>query len=204
MRRFLLVAVFSACPLLALGEPTAAQVAICSSSGFPSVAGTTACDGASRPLVVTANVRTYAKLALEEIFGSPAASLDVAMGDVDANCVTAPASGVTCASDAASGSATWFGDVQFRVKLSGLGASRAKLTGTRPTSGTMPSGRLLDGAAGTAPLTPYPIAPAPAAELVRGLGAGETVVARSLGVKVVTADPASTWSTSTVYTLVLE
>jgi hypothetical protein len=149
-------------------------------------------------------VKTYARLALEEVFGTPATALTVAMGDVDANCITAAGPGMTCAADSAAGTATWYGDIRLRVKLAGIGASRAKLTGTRPAAGTMPGDRLLDGAAGTRPTAVYPIAPATAADLVTGIPAGDTVVTRSFGVKVVSTDPESSWSSATVYSLVLE
>jgi hypothetical protein len=205
MRRALLPALAVAFVLLISVPPAAhAQVELCASSGFPAVHGSTACNGAARPVTVTANVKTYARLSLEEVFGAPATALQVAMGDVDANCVSAPAPGMTCATDTAQGAATWYGDIRLRVKLAGIGATRAKLTGLRSASGTMPTGRLLDGAAGTRPSTVYPVAPATVAELVGGIAAGDTIVTRSLGVRVVGSDASGAWASPTVYSLVLE
>jgi hypothetical protein len=191
---------------LALGGVLSAeaQTELCAGAGFAAAPGVRACDGGSRPVTVSATVRTYARLSLEEVFGSPSAGLRVAMGDIDATCVSPPPAGVTCVPDPAGGAATWFGDMRFRVKLSGIGASRAKLVGTRPVAGTIPIDRLLDGAAGTAPASPYPIAPGSGASLRNAIGNGDTVVTRSIGLRVLVADPAGAWSGDTVFSLVLE
>lgn len=200
-----LIAVAGATLLALIGFARAdAQTDLCTSAGFAAAPATRACDGASSPVRVSATVRTYARLSLEQVFGSPAAGLQLAMGDVDASCVTSPLPGVTCAPDPAGGAATWFGDVSFRVKLSGIGGSRAKLVGTRPATGTIPIGRLLDGAAGSTPTAPYPVAPASAAALRTAIGNGDTVVSRSLGLKVLGSDPPGTWAGDTVFSLVLE
>lgn len=202
--RHLLIAIV-AISALALGRNTAqAQVALCETTGFAASPGAVACNGAAKPLTVTATVRTYAHLALDEVFGSPAASLQVAMGDVDAQCISTPAPGVTCARDAQLGGATWYGDVRFRVKLAGLGATRAKLTGLRPAAGSIPAGRLVDGGAGAVPARIYPVSPAGAGDLQGSLGNGETVVARSLGLRVHGADPPGAWSGAAVYSVVIE
>jgi hypothetical protein len=199
------VVVLAGAAVLALSfAPARAQVTLCAAAGFAAASGVTACDGGSARLTVTANVKTYARLSLEEVFGSPAASLQLAMGDVDAHCVSPAAAGLTCLGDATGTSATWYGDVKFRVKLSGVGATRARITGLRPPGGTIPSGRLLDGAAGAAPTAPYPIAPATPADLRTAIGSGDTVVARSLGLKVNATDPPGPWSGDTVFSLVLE
>ena len=192
------------CLALAGARPAAAEVEMCSAQGFAVAPGTVACDGSAKPVTVTANVKTYARLALDEVFGSPAASLQIALGDVDARCVSPPAPGVSCVADDASGSATWYGAIRFRVKLAGVGAARAKVTGVRPSAGTIPGGRLLDGPAGAAPTSAYPIAPATPADLQTAIGSGDTVVARSLGLKVTAADPPAAWSGNTVFSLVLE
>ncbi len=181
-----------------------AQVTLCTASGFSVARGSTACNGASNPLAVTATVKTYARLALDEVFGSPAASLRVAMGEIDANCVSPAAAGIRCVADTTSGVATWFGDLRFHVTLVGLGLTRAKLTGLRPTSGTIPDGRLLDGAGGTLPTVSYPRSPASPADLQTSLGNGDTTVTRSLGLKVTSSDPAAVWSGNAVFSLVLE
>ena len=199
-----LIAVLVTWIALAWASPAAAEVELCSGRGFGTAPGTVACNGGARPVRVTATVKTYARLALDEVFGSPAAGLQVALGDVDARCVSPTAPGVNCVADDASGSATWYGSIRFKVKLTGVGASRAKVTGVRPTTGTIPSGRLLDGPAGAAPTSAYPIAPATPADLQTAIGNGDTVVSRSLGLKVTGADPPGAWSGDTVFSLVLE
>lgn len=181
-----------------------AQTPVCSGLAFGTASGTRACDGAASPVSVSATVRTYARLALDDVFGAPATALRFAMGDVDAACVSAPAAGVTCMADHGAGAATWYGDVRFRVKVSGIAGSRVKLVGARPTSGTIPPGRLLDGGAGSAPTSVYPVASTTGTELQTGIGNGETVVARSLGLRVHATDPAGTWAGDTVFSLVLE
>ncbi|MBI2217350.1 MAG: hypothetical protein HYU51_08640 [Candidatus Rokubacteria bacterium] len=193
--------------LSALALPTGiahAQVALCTATGFATSPGAVACNGAAKPLTVTATVRTYAHLALDKVFGSPAASLQVAMGDVDAHCISTPAPGVTCARDARVGAATWYGDLRFRVKLAGLGATRAKLTGVRPTTDSLPSDRLVDGDRGSVPARAYAVSPASPTDLRGGLGNGETTVTRSLGLKVHGADPPGAWSGAAVYSIVIE
>lgn len=192
----LFVAVWSA--------PVHAQVTLCSGKSFAVSPGTTACSGSSNPVTVTANVKTYARLTLEEVFGGPAASLQIAMGDVDAGCVSPAGSGIRCAADYANGSATWYGDIKFRVKLTGIGGSRGKITGVRPTAGTIPAGRLLDGLAGDAPNQAYPTAPATPADLKTALANGDSLVSRSIGLRVSASDPAGAWSGQTVFSLVIE
>ena len=181
-----------------------AQVPLCSGSGFAATAGTHACNVAASPVTVAATVRTYARLALDDVFGTPARGLRFAMGEVDSGCISSPAPGLACMADHGAGAATWFGDVRFRVKLSGLGGSRMRLLGMRPAAGTIPAARLLDGTAGSMPVAPYPLASDGAAEMRRAIGNGETVVSRSLGLKVLSADQAGTWSGDAVFSLVLE
>jgi hypothetical protein len=190
--------------VLAIAAAAEAQTTLCTGTGFTAAPGTRACDGTASPVTVSATVRTYARLSLDGVFGAPAAGLGIVMGDLDASCVTLPRPGVSCATDPAGGSAIWFGDLTFRVQLSGLGASRARLVGTRPAAGTIPVGRLLDGIAGSPPIVPYPVAPASAATLKAAIGNGDTVVARSIGLRVLGADPPGAWSGDAVFSLVLE
>lgn len=204
MRRVLLRLSGAALVALLLGGTADAEVTLCSGTGFTGASGATACSGAANPLTVTATVKTYARLTLEEVFGSPAAALQVAMGDVDATCTSATAPGVSCLADHAAGTATWYGDLRLRVRLSGIGAAHGKLIGWRPAGGTMPSGRMLDGASGAVPTLAYPLAPATPLDLVTGISPGETLVARSIGVRVLASDPPGSWSGSTAFSLVLE
>lgn len=203
-RRVLLTLSGAALVVLFAGGPAQAQVTVCSATGFSASPGTAACSGASRPITVTATVKTYAKLTMEEVFGNPAVALQIAMGDVDATCTTPTAPGVHCVADQAVGAATWYGDLRMRVQLAGVGSGRGKLIGWRPTAGTMPSGRMLDGAAGAVPTVAYPLAPATPVDLVSGLAPGETVVTRSLGLRVLASDPPGSWSGTTAFSLVLE
>ncbi|OGL09887.1 MAG: hypothetical protein A3I17_07140 [Candidatus Rokubacteria bacterium RIFCSPLOWO2_02_FULL_72_37] len=189
---------------LLAAAPSVAQVDLCSARGFSVTAGAVACSGSANPVRVTATVRTYARLALDEVFGSPAAGLQVALGEIDAHCVSSPAPGVSCVADDAGGSATWYGSIRFKVKLTGIGAARARVTGVRPSTGTIPGGRLLDGPSGAPPTRAYPVAPATPADLQTSIANGDTVVSRSLGLKVTSADPPAPWSGDTVFSLVLE
>ncbi len=190
--------------LLLTTRSAAGQTALCTGTDFGTTPGAVACNGTARPLTVTATVRTYANLSLDEVFGRPSAALQVALGTIDANCMSAPEPGVTCTRDATSGHATWYGTVQFRVRLTGLGGTRAKLTGLRPTSGSIPAGRLLDGDASSTPARPYPVAPATSVDIKTGLGNGESIVTRTLGLDVRGSDPPGAWTGTTVYSLVIE
>ena len=206
MKRLATLAVVVGAGLLAFASFTGradAQVTICSNSGFATAAGTTACDGTASPVTATATVRTSARLTLEQVFGSVASGLTVAFGNIDASCATAPVAGVTCTADTAT-SAIWYGDVQFSVKLTGVGASTAKLTGVRPAAGSIPTGQLLDGASGAMPVTAYPVSPAAAADLRTAIGNGNTTVTRAFGLKVLAADAAAAWSGNAAYSLVIE
>jgi len=193
---------------LSLGLVTAgsagAEAELCRAQGFSTAPGAVACSGWTRPVTVTAVVQTYAHLALDEVFGSPAASLQIALGDIDAHCVSPPGLGVSCVADDASAAATWYGNIRFRVRLTGVGSARAKVTGVRPTAGTIPIGRLLDGPPSAAPTRAYPIAPAMPADLHAAIGTGDTLVSRSVGLRVTAADPPGRWSGSAAFTLVLE
>jgi hypothetical protein len=202
MKRLVGLVALSAALLLA--RTAAAEVELCTSTGFASTRGATVCNGASHPITVTATVRTYAHLAVAEVFGAMATSLDVAMGDVDALCIATPAPGITCTRDVGLGAATWYGDVRFRVKLAGVGMTRAKLTGLRPSTGSIPAGRLVDGAAGAVPARPYPVSPASATDLRGSIATGETLVTRSLGLTVKGSDPPGAWSGPAVYSVVVE
>lgn len=146
-----------------------------------------------------------ATLTLQQVFGSPAASLTVAFGAIDATCTLPPVAGVVCGPDAVGVGATWYGTIEFRVRLTGLGLMTTRLVGTRQAGGSMPAGRLVDGPSGTKPATPYPTAPAAGIVLRTAIGTGpNTAVTRSLGVRVVAADAAGAWSTATVYSLIVE
>lgn len=186
----------------ALAGRAEAQVQICSNTGFATVAGTTACDGSASPVTTTATVRTSATLTLEQIFGAPAGALTIPFGNVDSACLSAPAAGVSCA--AAAASATWYGDIQFGVRIGGIGGSTAKLTGVRPAAGTIPAGQLLDGAALAQPATAYPVSPAVPINLQTAIGNGTSSVTRSFGLQVTSGDAAGAWSGTTVYSLVIE
>jgi len=181
-----------------------AQVTICSNTGFATAAGTTACDGSASPTTTTATVRTSAKLTLEEIFGSAASGLTVAFGNVDAYCLSTAGAGITCSADSGTNSATWYGDVKFNVKVSGIGAGTAKLTGVRPAAGSIPSGQLLDGVSGSAPATAYPVSPSSAIDIKTAIGNGSTNVTRAFGVKVLSTDAAAAWSGNASYSVVIE
>lgn len=207
MRRLGTLAVVVGAGLLALTTFTGradAQVTICSNSGFALAAGTTACDGTASPVTATATVRTSARLTLEQVFGSVASGLTVAFGNIDALCSAAPVAGVTCAADAPTTSAIWYGDLQFSVKLTGVGTSTAKLTGVRPTAGSIPTGQLLDGASGATPGTAYPVSPSTAADLRTAIGSGNTTITRAFGLKVLASDAAAAWSGNAAYSLVIE
>lgn len=190
--------------LAALATPANAQVQLCSNSNFSTAAGTTACNGSASPLAATASVRTSARLTLEQIFGSAAGGLAVGFGNVDAFCLSTPTAGVSCAADAATSSAVWYGDVQFKVKLGGTGSGTAKLTGLRPSAGSVPSGQLLDGASGGTPATTYPVSPSTAIDLQAGIVTGTTTVTRAFGVKVLASDAAAAWSSNAQYSVVIE
>lgn len=184
--------------------PASAQVQVCSSTDFATAAGTTACNGSASPVSATATVRTSARLTLEQIFGAAAGGLTVAFGNIDAFCLTAPAAGVSCAADTTNNTATWYGDVQFKVRLGGIGIGTAKLTGVRPSAGSVPAGQLLDGVSGAAPTTAYPVSPSTAIDLRTALANGNTTVTRAFGVKVTASDAAAAWSSNAQYSVVIE
>ena len=204
MATFAVALGIGALALAGLANRADAQVTICSNSGFSTASGTTACNGTASPLTTTATVKTSAKLTLEQIFGSAASGLTVGFGNVDALCLSTPATGVSCSADTTNNTATWYGDIEFSVKLTGAGSSTAKLTGLRPAAGSIPSGQLLDGASGSAPATAYPVSPSTAADLKTGISNGKTTVTRALGVKVLASDAAASWSGNTSYSVVIE
>jgi hypothetical protein len=208
MKRLIGLAVVAVTAVVAVAmfaTPAAAQVQICSNTGYATASGTTACSGAASPVAASATVRTSAKLTLETVFGAAAGGLAAAFGNVDAFCLTAPGAGISCAADTVNNRATWYGDIGFSVKLSGLGVTTAKLTGQRPAAaGTIPSGQLLDGASGAEPNTAYPISPAAAQDLTTGLGNGNNSVTRSIGVRVLNTDAAAAWSSNAQYSVVIE
>jgi hypothetical protein len=206
MRRFigLAVVMFTAVVAVAMfATPAAAQVSICSNTGFATSAGTNACDGAGAPVTASATVRTSARLTLEQVFGANASSLDAPFGMIDAFCLSTPGSGITCAEDAANSRATWYGSLQFKVRLSGLGTSTARLTGVRPSLGSIPAGQLLDGGAGSEPTTAYTESPT-SISLQGALGNGTTTVTRSVGLRVLSTDAAGGWSGNAQYSVVIE
>jgi len=146
-----------------------------------------------------------ARLILDQVFGAPAAALSIPFGNVDAACLAAPAPGVTCAPDAPTQGATWYGRIQFNARATGMGGGRTvRLVAARRSLGSMPVARLLDGASGVLPTIAYPIAPAAPIVLRTGIAGGSTTIARSIGVKVVPADAAGVWTTSVVYSLIVE
>jgi hypothetical protein len=201
----LAVVAFTAVVAVAMfATPAVAQVDICSDKGFATASGTTACSGAANPLAATATVQTSAKLTLEQVFGAAAGGLTAAFGNVDAFCLTAPGAGITCAGDDANNRATWYGDIQFKVRLGGLGVTTAKLVGVRPAAGSIPDGQLLDGTAGNEPSTAYPLSPAAAIDLQGSLGNGNNTVTRSIGVRVLSTNAAAAWSSNAQYSVVIE
>ncbi|OGK99136.1 MAG: hypothetical protein A3E31_07615 [Candidatus Rokubacteria bacterium RIFCSPHIGHO2_12_FULL_73_22] len=190
--------------LAALAGRADAQVTICSNSGFATTSGTTACDGTASPITATATVRGTAKLTLEQVFGSAASGLTVAFGNVDAQCLSTPGAGITCAVDGSGNFATWYGDIQFSVRLTGVGSTTAKLTGVRPAAGSIPAGQLMDGTSGSNPATAYPVSPSTAADLQTGIAGGNTTVTRAFGLQVTNTDAAGAWSGNAAYSLVIE
>lgn len=189
--------------LVAFTGRAEAQVQICSNLGFAlAPPGLTICNGAGNPVTVTANIRTSASLTLEQVFGAPASSLTVAFGDIDAGCLSPAVPGVTCALGA--GSAVWYGDLQFRARMTGAGVVNAKATGVRPAAGSIPAGQLLDGVAAGQPATAYPISPTAPIDLRLGIGNGNTLFSRALGLRVLDTDAAGAWSGQAVYSLVIE
>lgn len=145
-----------------------------------------------------------ARLTFEQIFGTPAASLNVAFGNVDAQCISTPSAGVTCFADPAGAYATWYGNIQFRARVTGLGGGGSvRLVGQRQAGGSMPAGRLLDGTSGV-PATAYPVAPAAALTLATAISVGNTLITRVIGVRALPSDAAGAWSTQVVYSLIIE
>ena len=190
--------------VLALTSHASAQVTLCNGNSFATSAGTTACDGSSSAVTASATVRNTAKLTLEEIFGSAASGLTVSFGNVDALCASTPATGVTCVPDTTNNTATWHGDIKFKARLGGLGSTtKAKLVGVRPSAGSIPTAQLLDGASSTEPTTAYPVGSG-STTLQTTIGNGNTDVTRSIGLKVLAADAAGSWSGTVSYSLVIE
>ena len=114
-----------------------AQTTLCTSTpGFATSSGTTACTGSA--VSTSATVKTSATLILNTVFTQTASSAAVAFGNVDAQCQSTPATGITCTSDTTNVQADWYGDVGFIVRLGGLGTSTAKLTTVRGTVGAVP------------------------------------------------------------------
>ncbi len=181
-----------------------AQQSICNGSAFATTSATVACDGTSTPVTATATVTTAATLTLAQIFGSSAAGLTVAFGNIDALCANTPGSNIHCASDSPT-QATWYGDLQFTVNLSGTGLSSADLVGLRPAAlGTIPAAQLVDGAGGGEPATAYPVSPASPITLRAGMTAGSTTVTRAFGLVVKASDVAGSWSGNATYSIVIE
>jgi hypothetical protein len=144
------------------------------------------------------------RLTLDSVLGRAATSLAVNFGGVDASCTSIAAAGVTCYADPAGAYATWYGTIQFTARLTGMGnKATLRLVGARSSIGTMPAGRLMDGASGV-PATPYPVSPAAPITLASAIPNGNTPITRSVGVRVLTSDAASVWSTPIVYSLVVE
>lgn len=145
-----------------------------------------------------------ARLSLEQVLGQPATSLAVPFAAVDASCTSVPAAGVTCYADPSGSFATWYGSIQLRARLTGpAGGITLRLVGTRSAGGTMPAARLVDGPSGV-PATAYPTAPASPLTLATAIPHGNTVITRSIGVRVLTTDAAGTWNSSIVYSLIVE
>ncbi len=145
-----------------------------------------------------------ARLTLQQVFGAPATALSIPFGNVDAVCLSTPVPGVTCAPDASTQGATWYGPIQFNARAIGMGGGRTvRLVGARRSLGSMPAARLLDGATGV-PTIAYPIAPVAPIVLRTAIAGGSVTIARSIGVLVVPADAAGVWSTSILYSLIVE
>jgi hypothetical protein len=146
-----------------------------------------------------------ARLSLEQVFNRPATSLAVPFGAVDAGCTSAPAFGVTCSAHPAGTFATWYGAIQLRARLTGAaGGATLRLVAARSPGGTMPSDRLIDGPTGGPPTTPFPIAPESPLTLAGAIPQGNTLITRSIGVRIFVTDPAGAWSSSIVYSLIVE
>jgi len=144
-----------------------------------------------------------ARLIFEQVLGASASSLVVPFGVVDAQCTSPPATGVTCFADPAGAYATWYGTVQFRVRVTAFPSGTVRLVGQRQSGGSMPSGRLLHGASGV-PATPYPTTPAAPLILATAINVGNTLITRVVGVRVTPADAAAAWTTQVVYSLIVE
>jgi hypothetical protein len=145
-----------------------------------------------------------ARLTLQQVFGVPATALSIPFGNVDAACLSAPAPGVTCAPDASTQGATWYGRIQFSARATGMGGGRTvRLAGARRSLGSMPAARLLDGATGV-PTIAYPVAPVAPIVLRTAIAGGSITITRSIGVLVVPADAAGVWSTPVLYSLIVE
>lgn len=144
-----------------------------------------------------------ARLTFEQVFGAAASSLVVPFGVVDAQCTSPPATGVTCFADPAGAYATWYGTVQFRVRVTAFPGGTVRLVGHRQAGGSMASGRLLHGASGV-PATPYPTTPAAPLTLATAIGSGNTLITRVVGLRVTPADAAGAWATQVVYSLIVE
>lgn len=193
--------------IIADGGLATADVVLCSTNNVSTTSGTVACDGGTQPLTATATIRNAVRLTLVEMFGRAATSLEAPFGGVDAMCAGTAPEGVSCVEDTPANAATWYGAVRFAVTMGGAsnllgGASTARLTGTRNVGGTVPLGRLLDGAAGIVPTVAYqPIVPI---TLKTGIPNGHTVVTRTLGLRVTADDAPGAWTTSAAYSVVIE
>jgi hypothetical protein len=145
-----------------------------------------------------------ARLSLQSVFGQGATALVIPFGTIDVDCIGPPPGGVSCLQAPGGASATWYGNVRFAVRLTGLGRRRARLLGVRQAGGTVPSGALLDGPAGVAPTRSYPILPSNPIVLASSLGNGNTMVTRAIGMRVTPADASGPWTTSLAFSLVME
>jgi hypothetical protein len=189
---------------LAVVPSADAQVSLCAGNNFATAANTVACDGSGSAVTASASVRNTARLTLEEIFGTAAGALTVGFGSVDALCAGTPGTGITCVPDTTNNTATWHGDIKFKARVGGLGATtKAKLIGVRPSAGSIPTAQLLDGASGAEPTTAYPVGSG-STTLKTTIGNGNTEVTRSIGVKVTADDAAGAWSGTVAYSLVIE
>ena len=152
-----------------------------------------------------------ATLTLNRVFGATPTSATLSFGNIDGLCLSLPVTGVTCSADSGGVSATWYGDVQFVATLRAPTSQpfTAKLTAIRGVGGSIPSGQLLDGSAGTVPTSAYPSAGGTPLVLKTNMSASSTgtstTVTRSLGVQVRATDGAGVWAGSTItYSMVLE
>lgn len=145
-----------------------------------------------------------ARLTLDSVFGRPATGFTIPFGSIDVDCIAPPPAGVTCVQAGGGTSATWYGTVVFAIRLTGIGGHRARFLGARQPGGTVPPGALLDGPAGGVPTRSYPILPSNPLVLASSLGSGNTVASRAVGMRVTPSDASGPWTTSLVFSLVME